>query len=219
MSFFPRALVNSDPYNASFTPLFRLLDDFDTYSRGSQHPHRGHLTTKTFAPKFDIKEEAQSYVLEGELPGIEQKDVEIQFTDPQTISIRGRTERQYTSGTEPGRIEALKSGEAITESGEQSSSHKATVEDEDAAEKAAVDGKANNAVATQNNEQELQQQQQQQPQSKYWVSERSVGEFSRSFSFPDRVDQDAVTASMKNGVLSIVVPKAKKYESRKITIN
>ncbi len=51
------------------------------------------------------------------------------------------------------------------------------------------------------------------------MSERSVGEFSRSFSFPVRVDQDAVKASMKNGILSILVPKAKKHESRKIDIS
>ncbi|RKF79831.1 30 kDa heat shock protein, partial [Golovinomyces cichoracearum] len=53
---------------------------------------------------------------------------------------------------------------------------------------------------------------------KYWVMERNVGEFSRSFGFPTQIDQDAVKASMKNGILSIVVPKAKKQEGRKITI-
>ena len=28
------------------------------------------------------------------------------------------------------------------------------------------------------------------PDHRYWVSERSVGEFSRSFSFPTRVDEE-----------------------------
>lgn len=55
-------------------------------------------------------------------------------------------------------------------------------------------------------------------EAKYWVSERSIGEFSRTFTFPGRVDQDGVKASMKNGVLSIVVPKSKKAEGRKISI-
>jgi len=213
MSFFPRALVGSDVNNSSFTPLFRLLDDFDTYSRGDQQSHRGHLT-KTFAPKFDIKEEGGSYVLEGELPGIEQKDIQIEFTDPQTITVHGRVERKYSAGTPPAGIEAPKTGGTITEAGEEHASHKATVEDEDAANASSTS--ANNAVA---NKSQQPEQQQAPPQSKYWVSERSVGEFRRSFSFPDRVDQEAVTASMKNGILNIVVPKAKKYESRKITIN
>ncbi|POS86991.1 hypothetical protein EPUL_001138, partial [Erysiphe pulchra] len=56
------------------------------------------------------------------------------------------------------------------------------------------------------------------PENTFWVMERSVGEFSRSFGFPVPVDQDAVKASMKNGILSVIVPKAKKQESKKITI-
>jgi HSP20 family protein len=83
MSFFSSPFIPNDP-NTSFTPLFRLLDDFDQYSRGNvpqgRH-HRSHL--KTFNPKFDVKEVADAYELHGELPGIEQKDVEIEFTDAQ----------------------------------------------------------------------------------------------------------------------------------------
>jgi HSP20 family protein len=216
MSFFPRAFVDTDA--TSFTPLFRLLDDFDTYSRntggnGNQHHgRRGHM--RTFQPRFDVKELPEAYELHGELPGIEQKDVEIEFTDPQTLTVRGRTERSYTSGTPPSHlVEGQKSSGAITEGGEQQqqqSSHKATVEDEKEANK----DKTETSMTTTDQK----SQQQQEPQAKYWVSERSVGEFARSFSFPGRVDQDAVKASMKNGILSIVVPKAKKHESRKIVI-
>jgi HSP20 family protein len=208
MSLFPRAFVSSDP---SFTPLFRLLDDFDTYTRstgGNGHHHRSHL--RTFQPRFDVRELADAYELHGELPGIEQKDVEIEFADPQTLTIRGRTERSYTSGTTPSHlVEGSKSSGAITEGGEQSQSHKATVEDEDAA-----NANTSTSVTTQ-------EQTPQQPkfEAKNWVSERSVGEFARSFSFPVRVDQDSVKASMKNGILSVLVPKAKKHESRKITIS
>ena len=58
-----------------------------------------------------------------------------------------------------------------------------------------------------------------QPADKYWVSERSIGEFSRTFSFPSPVDQDTVTAGLDNGILNLSIPKAKKKESRRITIN
>jgi len=44
------------------------------------------------------------------------------------------------------------------------------------------------------------------PKAKYWISERATGSFSRQFSFPQPVDSDAVKASLKNGILSIVVP-------------
>jgi hypothetical protein len=45
--------------------------------------------------------------------------------------------------------------------------------------------------------------------------ERSVGEFARSFSLPDPVDHENVKASMKNGILSIVVPKMQKSKTQK----
>jgi HSP20 family molecular chaperone IbpA len=205
----------SSDYPSSFTPLFRLLDDFDTYSRetgnDSRHQHHRHNRIRTFVPRFDVKELPEVYELHGELPGIDQKDVEIEFIDQQTLTIRGRTERSYTSGTPPSHlVEGQKTGGAITEGGEQAQqSHKATVEDE------------NETKADQPGTQVAKQQQkEQQPQdgAKYWVSERSVGEFNRSFSFPSRVDQDGVKASMKNGILSVIVPKAKKHESRKIAI-
>lgn len=160
---------------------------------------------KTFNPKFDVKENPDSYELHGELPGIEQKNVEIEFTDIQTISIKGRTEHSYTSGT-PIDVENAKVAGTITE-GTETKAHKATVEDEGAETQ-----KAEGAEVVKAEELEA-------PESKYWVSERSVGEFSRSFTFPVRVDQDSVQASMKNGILSILVPKSKKHESRKISIN
>jgi HSP20 family molecular chaperone IbpA len=205
-------------YPTSFTPLFRLLDDFDNYSRdtqgtpGSSGGRHHHNKVRTFSPRFDVREVQDGYELHGELPGIEQKDVEIEFTDAQTLTVRGRTERSYTSGTPPSRqVEGQKSGGAITEGGEQQhQSHKATVEDENEA------GKSETQVVTQNQNQQVQHQPQ--DQAKYWVSERSVGEFARSFSFPNRVDQENVKASMKNGILSIWVPKAKKHEARKIQI-
>jgi len=209
MSLFPRAFAGSDP-TTSFTPLFRLLDDFDNYSRTNGGNGQRSQVTRTFSPKFDVKELPEAYELHGELPGIEQKDVEIEFTDPQTLSIRGRTERTYTSGTPPaGLVEGGKKPQHITEKG-----HQPTVEDEDAAKK----NESGSTAVAESQQQQQQQQQPQQEQAKYWVSERSVGEFARSFSFPARVDQDAVKASMKNGVLSIIVPKAKKHESRRITI-
>jgi len=199
MSFFPQALISSD---SSFHPLFRFIDDFDQYSRGSTNePHRHHRgQLKSFTPKFDVKELKDGYELHGELPGIEQKDVEVEFTDNQTLTVKGRTERSYTAGTPPaGAIE----GGKVTGEIEDKKQHQSTVEDEVADSQEVV---------------KKEEQKQDDEAAKYWVSERSVGEFSRSFSFPVRVDQEGVKASMNNGVLSILVPKASKVESRKISI-
>jgi HSP20 family protein len=201
MSLFPRTFISNDP-TTSFAPLFRLLDDFDDYSRstsGHSHRHRGQL--KTFSPKFDVKETAEAYELHGELPGIEQKDVEIEFTDPQTLTVKGHTERSYTQGTPP---------TGYIEEGEQHDSQKA--QDKNGEQKAQdKNDKGTSVTKTDQGNKE--------PDHKFWVSERSVGEFSRTFAFPNRVDQDQVKASMKNGILSILVPKSKKAETKKITIS
>jgi HSP20 family molecular chaperone IbpA len=214
MSIFPRGFIGPDP-TVSFTPLFRLLDDFDAYTRtsGGGHHHRVHQ--RTFNPRFDVRELEDAYELHGELPGVDQKDIEIEFTDPQTITIRGRCERTYTAGTPPaGLLEGIKTGGAITEGGESNKSHKASVEDEEAAKK---DEKR--VTTTDREQRERQEQEQQESEGKFWVAERSVGEFARSFSFPTRIDQDNVKATMNNGILTVILPKAKKQESRKITIS
>lgn len=209
MSFFPGSFI-SHPQTSSFGPLFRLLEDFENY----QQPTRRTNCLKSFQPKFDVAEHESSYELHGELPGIDQKDIEIEFTDRQTLTVRGRTERQYTTATSPaGVIEGEKSSEAITERSEHSS-HQATVEDAD--ENQATETETQ-VAAIESTAAEVSNQSQT-PQPRYWVSERSVGQFSRSFSFPDTVDQEAVKASMKNGILSILVPKQKKHEARKIQI-
>jgi HSP20 family protein len=218
MSLFPRSFISeASPASSSFHPLFRLLDDFDNYRTGTVPSSNNsnsassqfYNAMKTFTPKFDVREVGEVYELHGDLPGIAQKDIEIEFTDDSTLTIKGRTERSYTSGTPPSAAGAIENGSGPAKQIEHKD-HQPTVEDEDAGNTSstvAKTGNNNNDVAKSN-----------EPKAKYWVSERSVGEFARSFTFPVRVDQDGVKASMKNGVLSLTVPKAKKSEARKIQI-
>ncbi|MDE0043795.1 MAG: Hsp20/alpha crystallin family protein [Candidatus Poribacteria bacterium] len=53
----------------------------------------------------------------------------------------------------------------------------------------------------------------------YQLSERSYGQFQRSFTLPGNLMTEEIAASYKNGVLSISVPKVKKEEARQIPIN
>ncbi|KAL7629185.1 hypothetical protein AAE478_000705 [Parahypoxylon ruwenzoriense] len=209
--FSPRFYTPAEP---NFTGLFRLIDDFDKYAlQGNDLPAQGGRQLgrlPTFTPKFDLKETENNYELHGELPGIEKNNVNIEFTDPQTIVIRGRVERSYTSGTPPaGLLEGQEemSG-AITGAPKEHPEKvpKPTVEEE------GEEGAAGKAAVAETEKSK------QAPQTKYWVSERSVGEFSRTFQFPSRVEHDSVNASLDNGILSVIVPKAKKHEGRRITI-
>jgi len=172
-----------------YGPVFNLFNDtFSELQRLSDNLP----TNATFAPKFDVKETKDSYTLEGELPGIDQKDVTIEFTDEQTLIIKGRTEHRHEEGQPPQTSEAedVQEGESAAEPSQ--------------SKEVATSGSTEVAKAG--------------PQHTYWISERSVGSFQRSFSFPQPVSQDA-KASLKNGILSLVIPKVEKQNTtRRINI-
>ncbi|KAL1984315.1 hypothetical protein VTN96DRAFT_9273 [Rasamsonia emersonii] len=170
------------PPAGEFSSLFRLLDEYtDHISRrlGPDFYSGGGL--RTIAPRFDMRESNDAYYLDGELPGIDQKDITIEFTDPKTLVVRGRTERNYETG----------------EAGAGAGGEQQQQQQTKAVEKTAEE---------------------QQQDHRYWVSERSIGEFSRTFTFPAAVDQDNVKASLKNGILSITVPKTATAQTKRITI-
>jgi len=52
----------------------------------------------------------------------------------------------------------------------------------------------------------------------YFATERSFGGFSRTFSLPEGVDPNRVSAELKNGVLTLTVPKVPEVQSKKISI-
>ena len=170
--------------HSDFTSLFRLLDDYDTHRSGKKDN-----TLRAFRPRFDAHEDADAYYLYGELPGLEQKDIDLSFTDPQTIAIKGRIERSYDNSN--------------------GKSHQPTVEDE-------TEGANNHQVTQQESNKQTQRAHGGHPH--FWLTERSVGEFHRSFSFPSNIDQDSVTASLKNGILNVVVKKAQAPKAKRIHI-
>lgn len=49
-------------------------------------------------------------------------------------------------------------------------------------------------------------------------SEYSVGHFVRTFTLGREIDQSAIQAELKNGVLRLVLPKLKEAQSRKIEV-
>ncbi|KAK0614014.1 30 kDa heat shock protein [Immersiella caudata] len=182
-----------------FSSLFRMLDDFDRYAQSGMGESAGSL--RSFNPKFDIAEHEKDYVLQGELPGVQPENVVIEFTDPQTLVIRGHAKHERTEGDPsmaPKKIEAGKEQGKI-DSGEAKQSETAVTEQKEGDKK-------------------VEKKEDAKPKAKYWLSERSYGEFSRVFSFPAAVDQDGVQAKLEHGVLNITVPKAEKKGNKKIEI-
>lgn len=212
MSLFPR-FVQSE-----FAPMFRLLDDYSAHVANSRGGAAFGNSLRSFNPRFDVKETTEGYTLEGELPGVEQKDVTVEWTDHNTLQIKGRSEHSREEGTRPSAIESAPEKAQITDTDSNGSYHKATVEDEAGAVESSSTAEATPATTPAASEATETEQSKQTNASKWWVSERSVGEFSRTFSFPNRVDQEHVKASLKNGILSIVVPKASAPETRRINV-
>jgi len=52
----------------------------------------------------------------------------------------------------------------------------------------------------------------------FFATERSFGSFSRTFSLPEGVDPNGVGAELRNGVLTLTVPKMPEIQPKKITI-
>lgn len=190
MALLPRLTSSFGPTRHELGPFLNLFND--TFSELQK---LSDTASRTFAPKFDVREAEDKYFLEGELPGIAQKDIAIEFLDDQTLTIKGRTEHYRNEGPSP--EEAQASSNARGAPTEQS---------------ATTDSKQ----VTPSGSQEVFKRD---SKHTYWITERSVGEFARSFAFPNRVDQDNVKASLKDGILSVVVPKLQRSkETRKIQI-
>lgn len=226
MALFPRmsafhAPTTRTPYRDDFTPFFSLLNDTfselqrlsDTFPTNDDNNNAsGTSGTLVFAPKFDVKETDGTYELQGELPGVARENLAIEFADEHTLTVKGRTEhsreqqqQQPSRNTEPAQKQ-------VADGGDGGDGGSATTAGTEIANPTA-DSSSSQEMAT------ASQQPQSQQQHTYWVTERSVGEFSRTFSFPHRVDRDGATASLKNGVLSVVVPKlAPKQRAARRTI-
>lgn len=216
-SFFPRFP------SGDFAPFFRFPDiTTDPF-------FQPRATSRSFVPRFDIREIGSTYELQGELPGIKQEDIEIEFIDTNTLVIRGRSERQSnqsSADSEPNKSPAItETGGADNASEKSSSSYqKAAVEDDYVDAGAASEGSQPSEMRSKESVEATPAPTTQDVAArsadgsyKYWVSERSVGQFERRFSFPGKVDQEAVKASLTNGILSVIVPKAVRAE-KKITI-
>lgn len=202
---------------SDLSPLFQLLDNYDKHEIRQTRP----TPRRTFTPAFDVRELADGYYLDGELPGVSQENIDIEFSDPKTLIIKGHTVRDYKT-TEPA---------ALQESSPRRL--QPTVEDEDedsdsndsdsstsviSARSATSATSATSAKSTTSAKSATGKSTTVAAQPHYWASERSIGEFQRIFTFSTRVNQDAVRASLRNGILSVFVPKEAAPKPKKIRI-
>ena len=202
MTFFPRFHYPTIPTSYAVSPadILRMIGDLENSASGRSggtQSSSGSGSVRAFSPNFDVHETEHEYVLEGELPGLsDKKNVSIEFTDDKTILVHGRIERSRTAYRDT-------QGNVTTKTIEQGEEQKQ------------IEGGSENKKGKGKEEGKDKK-----GDLKYWVSERSVGEFSRPFSFPTSVDIDRVKASLDNGILKVVVPKLeKKAGGRRIEVS
>ena len=113
------------------------------------------------SPRVDIKENKDAYIMDMDLPGKTDKDINIEFNNNVlTISSESKSEKE---------------------------------------EKKEEKAEAKEAP-------------------KYLLKERSYSKFSRSFTLPDDVEADKITAKVENGVLHVDMPRKALSTPRKIAI-
>lgn len=233
---------------SELTPLLRLLETPSGVATApvpvpapspSRRCGRGSHSKNAPYPRFDVKETAIAFELQGEFPGFKHEDISIDFVDADTLVIRGHNAGVVESKNQsPAEVNSSEKKEATTpvaaaespntlvDEEKTSNPYKVMVEDEDEefvdAGAEVSDGEATPATsidaqpieATPAKEHNEKDGQGKENKPQYWVHERATGRFERGFRFPSLVDRDNVKANLKDGVLSIVVPKVERKERR-----
>jgi len=106
----------------------------------------------TFVPAFEVKETKDAFIFKADLPGVDEKDLEVTITGDRIV-VSGK--REFEKRDESDR---------------------------------------------------------------FYTYERSYGSFSRAFTLPEGVNPDAVNADLKNGVLTLTLPKRPEIQPRRIQV-
>lgn len=91
-------------YNPAVSTAFREWDPFrvlDSWMRGEgategRHSRRGEVN---FIPRFDIKENKDSYLFSADLPGVKEEDLDISLTGNQ-LTISGKRDSEHKEESE-----------------------------------------------------------------------------------------------------------------------
>ena len=148
-----RNLVTYRPYRPAMANFDRWFDSvFQNWGLPHGSAGSGIAGYAPAAPRVNVREQADAYHLEAELPGLTEKDFTVNV-ERNLLTIASEQER--------------------------------------------------------NEERE---------ESGYVIRERRSGAFERSFSLPESVDADQISATFKDGLLTLTVPKSAKAQARQIAV-
>jgi HSP20 family protein len=188
------------PMYRNDSSLFDTLDDHPFLNFNSSFFRDANISRGNRA---NVSETESEYKIEVEVPGYQKPEINIEFgADGKSLVISGKTEKSYE---EHPNGESGKAGKGVTVEEVPEDGDKSTPKGSTGSSTAVTETNQERSVGTT-------------ASPKYWISERSVGSFSRTFNFGAPLDHEKANASLENGVLTVVVPKATKATVKKISI-
>jgi HSP20 family protein len=142
--------------------LENALSDFDRYMESFFGDNFVNPSDRIFnrVPAVDVRENEKGYILEADLPGFDEKDIEIRLDGNNLIISSRKAEEKNSENADSGNKEG-----------------------------------------------------------NYLIRERRYTSFSRSFRLPENANPEAISASFKNGILSLEIGKRAEAQQRVILIS
>ncbi len=228
-----RSLVHyvDDPFYCHQAPQTEKNDE----DHKAEHApvHRRHHHHNMVAPYFDVRDTKSCFFLEGEFPGISDKnDIIIEKVGPRSLAIEAKLPKVNLHdewGSEPRaglfrQFDKETLGQAEDTSQEMSGIEEpestsvpegaSASEDKDKGQEIVTELEARDTVRAPSWIQmdETSTSAHHEEGVRTWISERHVGLLGRSFTFPIPVDFPYLKARLRDGLLCIMIPKSEKKE-------
>jgi HSP20 family protein len=195
-----------------FSPVLHYIHDLDRYF---SHDHR---LTSSFVPRFDLEEDEMFYYLIGDIPGGRAEDITIEPNDDHTLIIHGVT-GCFGFSLEPliGRKSQHNSNELVSVPDQKRKAAGIHSTYNNYKPPAPIplppQGHIRRGTTSYIGDTDRPKER---SKKKVLLSERLVGDFRRTFTFPAPIVEEKVQATIKNGVLRLKIPKREKSTVEKL---
>jgi len=206
--------------------MMRMMDEpFTGRMMSRVDPLRGGIfDIPTFEPlrlasrsiPMDLKESKSQYELVAELPGVNKKDINIEVKDDRTLIITGKMGHDE-GGPEGETVTAYEDQAQGRGQGPYDASSDVQIDESDGvipsgAEKMQRDKASQSMKLSVSKAEES-------DVERYWNSERILASFQRSITFPSPFQTDKIEARLKNGLLSVLLPKIPEKKGIQINVS
>jgi len=224
-------------------PLYHSHES-ETHKHGDGHKaenavvrHQVHLRHHhTITPVFDVHETNTAYFLEGEFPGIEDKNaIVIEKVGSRTLAVETKLSKlnlhdEWRAEPRAGLFKQFEQGDQVPTQAEDTATQE--IPTEGVKEPESVPAALDEEAPAESGEKETEIEAGDTLRAPSWIqmtetkikheegvkpliSERRVGLLGRSFTFPKAVDFDGLKAKLRGGLLRIMIPKAQVHEKPK----